>query len=210
MPNIVFVSGHYPNNTYFATKTKESIEKYAIMHNYGFYYDNNEITETYTSSLHFIRCRTLTNAAAEFPDAKWFVWVDSDVYVNLHQSHLSLESQINLTNEDVLYHTFHESPWGCYPINTGVKIVNAKAIKYEEEMWNLRNTSPWNKFPYEQKTLYEYIFPRLNKTQYTINDPYILNCIIQAYPQHVPNALFIHMCAMNESERNNYIRQQII
>lgn len=205
MHNIVFVSGHYPSNTYFANKTRESIKNYAMIHNYGFYYNNEEITETYVSSLHFIRCMTLSNAAKQFPDAKWFVWVDSDVYVNLSKKHLSLESQIDLSNENILYHTFHEAPWGCYPINTGVKIVNRKAIIYEEEMWSLRNTSPWNQFPFEQKTLYEYIFPKLTKDKYTINDPYILNCIIKAYPTMVNDALFIHMCAMNESERNNYI-----
>jgi hypothetical protein len=153
---------------------------------------------------------TLSNAAKKFPDAKWFVWVDSDVYVNINKKHLSLESQIDLSNENILYHTFHEAPWGCYPINTGVKIVNRKAIHYEEEMWSLRNTSPWNQFPYEQKTLYEYIFPKLNKDQYTINDPYILNCIIEAYPTKINEALFIHMCAMSEENRNIFISKVII
>jgi hypothetical protein len=206
MTNIVFVSGHYPSDTFFANKTKESIQNYTLKHNYGFYYNTNEIVETYTSSLHFIRCMTLSNASKQFPDAKWFVWVDSDVFVNSKNDHLSLESQIDLANEDVLYHTFHESPWGCYPINTGVKIVNRKAIKYEEEMWELRNTYPWNQFPFEQKTLYEYIFPKLQPYEYTINDPYILNCITKAYPDKVDNALFIHMCNMSVNERNEYIR----
>ena len=210
MCTIVFVSGHYPNNTYYANKTKESIIKYTSIHNYGFYYNNEEITETYVSSLHFIRCMTLSNAAKKFPHAKWFVWVDSDVFVNNNKKHLSLESQIDLSNENILYHTFHEAPWGCYPINTGVKIVNRKAIYYEEEMWSLRNTSPWNQFPYEQKTLYEYIFPKLNKDQYTINDPYILNCIINAYPTKINEALFIHMCGMSEQERNILITRVII
>ena len=210
MSTIVFVSGHYPTNIYFANKTKESIIEYTSIHNYGFYYNNEEITETYVSSLHFIRCMTLSNAAKKFPDAKWFVWVDSDVYVNINKKHLSLESQIDLSNENILYHTFHEAPWGCYPINTGVKIVNRKAIHYEEEMWSLRNTSPWNQFPYEQKTLYEYIFPKLNKDQYTINDPYILNCIIEAYPTKINEALFIHMCAMSEENRNIFISKVII
>lgn len=205
MPTIVFVSGHYPTNTFFSQKTKESIQKYTSIHNYGFFYNNEEITETYVSSLHFIRCMTLSNAAKEFPDAKWFVWVDSDVFVNPVNLHLSLESQIDLSDENILYHSFHEAPWGCYPINTGVKIINKNAIHFEEEMWNLRNTSPWNQFPYEQKTLYEYIFPKLKSNQYTINDPYILNCIIQAYPDKVKDALFVHMCAMTEQQRNQYV-----
>ena len=206
MEKIVFVSGHYPNNTFFANRTKESIKKYTEKHNYGFFYDNNEIKETYVSSLHFNRCQTLSDAAKKFPNAKWFVWVDSDVYVNPYKNNLSLESQIDLTNEDILYHIFHEAPWGIYPINTGVKIVNIKAIKYEEEMWELRNTRPWNEFPYEQKTLYEYILPKLDKTQYTINDPYILNCIIPAYPDKINNALFLHMCSWDENKRNEYIK----
>ena len=206
MFNIIFVSGHYPNDTYFANKTKEIIKKYTLIHNYGFYYDNNVIDETYLSSLHFIRCRTLCDASKCFPDAKWFVWVDSDVFVNFNKENISLESQIDLSDENILYHTFHEAPWGCYPINTGVKIVNKKAIKYEEEMWELRNTSPWNTFPYEQKTLYEYIFPRLNTSEYRIHDPYILNCIIKAYPDKIHNALFLHMCAMTRDERDDYIR----
>ena len=206
MTSIVFVSGHYPCDVFFANKTKESLQKYTSLHNYGFYYNDEEITETYESSLHFIRCMTLMNALNKYPDAKWFVWIDSDVYVNPKNQHITLESQIDLTNEDILYHTFHESPWGCYPINTGVKIINKKAIKYEEEMWNLRNISPWNQFPYEQKTLYEYIFPKLNKNEYTINDPYVLNCIIYAYPNHIENALFIHMCSMKKDKRNEYIK----
>ena len=132
------------------------------------------------------------------------MWVDSDVFVNPNNLHLSLESQIDLTNEDILYHTFHELPWK-YPINSGVKIVNKKAIKYEEEMWELRNTKPWNSFPYEQKTLYGYIFPKLKPSEYTINDPYILNCIVKLHPDKIANALFIHMCGTSEPERNKYI-----
>jgi len=153
---------------------------------------------------------TLVNASKKFPEAKWFVWVDSDVFVNTKNQHLSIESQIDLSNEDILYHSFHEAPWGCYPINTGVKIVNKNAIKYEEEMWNLRNTSPWNDFPFEQKTLYEYIFPKLNSNQYTINDPYVLNCIIAAYPDKTENALLLHMCSWDENQRNEYIKNIVL
>jgi len=202
MQSIVFVSGHWPRETYFANKTKELLEKYTSKHNYGFYYNDIEILETYTSSLHFIRCAALSKALQLYPDAEWFVWLDSDVIVNPNKQDIPIESQIDLSDKSILYHTFHESNWGCYPINTGVKILNKNAIKYEEEMWSLRNTSPWNEFPYEQKTLYEYIFPKLNKNEYKIHDPYILNCIIAAYPDKVNSALFIHMCAMNVNDRN--------
>lgn len=100
---------------------------------------------------------------------------------------------------------FHEAPWGCYPINTGVKFVNRKALHFEEEIWEVRNTSPWNEFPFEQKTLYEYILPKLTPEQYKIHDPYKLNCIIKAYPNKIKDALLLHMCAMTAEERNNYI-----
>jgi len=209
MNNIVLVSGHYPEDTYFALKTKEILENYAKIHNYGFFYNNTQIVETYTSSLHFIRCMTLSNAAKKYPNAKWFVWFDSDVIVNPKQKHLRIESVIDLSDENILYHTFHEAPWGCYPINTGVKILNIKSIKYEEEMWSLRNTNPWNQFPYEQKTLYEYIFPKLKSTEYKIHDPYVLNCIMNAYPRKVPSALFIHMCAMKTQERNSTVNKYL-
>jgi hypothetical protein len=148
---------------------------------------------------------TLSNAAKKFPHATWFVWFDSDVYVNPRNAHLSIESQINLTDENILFHTFHESPWGCYPINTGVKIVHRQAMKYEDEMWDLRYTDPWKQFPYDQKALYEYIFPKLDPSQYTINDPHMLNCILHAYPQHVHASLFVHMCGMSEKDRNSHI-----
>ena len=206
MVNIVFVSGHYPSDVYFAQKTKELLQKYTEKHNYGFFYHDEEVKETYRSSLHFLRCLTLSNAAKKFPAAKWFVWLDSDIAINPKNEHLSLESQLDLTDENILYHVCHEAPWGCYQINSGVKVVNRRAIKYEEEIWDLRNTSPWNTYPYEQKTLFEYIFPKLQKNEYIIHDPYILNCIVQAYPDKVENSLFIHMCAMHTTTRNRYIK----
>jgi len=205
-PNIVFVSGHYPTNTYFAMKTKELLQNYTIQHNYGFFYNENIVVEKKMSELHFIRCMTLVNALKAFPEANWFVWLDSDVIVNPKRKHVMLESEIDLSDENILYHTFHEKPWS-YPINTGVKIVNKKAIQYEQEMWDLRKTYPWNKYPYEQKTLYEYIFPKLNPDQYRIHDPYVLNCILKAYRKKVDSALFIHMCAMKLDQRNNTINR---
>ena len=205
MSNIVIVSGHYPNDTYYSMKTREIMQNYALLHKYDFYYDEDAPCETYMSSLHFMRCESIRKASIKYPDAKWFIWVDSDVYVNFRHENLPIENFIDLSNESILYHLFHDSPWGSFPINTGVKFVNRKALKYEEEMWELRNTSPWNTFPYEQKTLYEHILPKLNNDEYIIHDPYTLNCIIKAYPNKIKNALLIHMCAMTTEERNNYI-----
>ena len=75
------------------------------------------------------------------------------MYVN--KPDIKVETQIDLTNDNILYHLFHEAPWGCYPINTGVKFVNKDALAFEDCVWDLRNTHPWNTFPWEQKTIYE-------------------------------------------------------
>jgi hypothetical protein len=166
--NIVIVSGHYPSNTHYSIKTRELIKEYASTHNYGFYYDDDVPIETYESSLHFRRCDSIRKASLIYPDTEWFLWLDSDVYVNPINKHLNIESFIDLSDENILYHLFHESPWGGYPINTGVKFVNNKALKFENEVWELRNTNPWNQFPFEQKTIYDYILPKLNKNQYII------------------------------------------
>jgi hypothetical protein len=174
---------------------------YTVLHNYRYFYDEDtSASETEMNALHFKRCVSLQLAFNKFPDAKWFVWVDSDVFVKNY--HLRVEDFIDLTDENILYHTFHEAPWGIYPINTGVKFVNRSAMKYEEELWSLRNKFPW---PYEQKALYEHIFPKI-PGQYRIHDPYVLNCITKAYPDRINNALFLHMCACSEDERNQIMR----
>ena len=94
-------------------------------------------------------------------------------------------------------------------INKMSKFVNKKALQYEEMVWSLRNTYPWNTFPYEQKTIYEHILPQI-PNQYIIHDPYILNCIIRAYPDKVANALFVHMCGTSEEDRNKIMENIII
>ena len=197
--DIVFMSSHYPKDVYFAKETKISIQKYTNLHGYGFYYEEEEPTEKEMHQLHYYRSYVIQKCAKAYPYAKWFVWLDSDVYVNDYS--IKIEEQINL-NIDILYHLFHEYPWGCYPINTGVKIIHRNALNYEEEIWSLRNSAPWNEFPFEQKATYEYILPKIFG-QYMIHDPYVLNCIIKAYPDKMKNALFHHMCNMNETERNN-------
>jgi len=203
MSSIVFVSGHYPQTTFYATKTRQSFEKYTSIHGYGFYYDEDIPLEKEVHALHFMRCQSLRKASVKYPEARWFIWVDSDVYVN--KPDVRVETKIDLTNNNILYHLFHEAPWGCYPINTGVKFVNRDSLVIEDYVWSLRNTSPWNKFPYEQKTIYEFVLPRI-KGKYIIHDPYILNCIIKAYPTKVKDALFVHMCGSTEEERNHIIK----
>ncbi len=200
--DIVFMSSHYPK-LYFSEQTKKSIEKYTKIHGYGFYYEEEEPVEKEMHQLHYYRSYVIQKCAKAHPDAKWFIWLDSDVYVNNYD--MKIEEQVNL-NIDILYHLFHEHPWGCYPINTGVKIIHRNALKYEEEIWSLRNTVPWNQFPFEQKATYEYVLPKI-LGKYMIHDPYVLNCIIKAYPDKMKDALFHHMCNMNETERNDIMKQ---
>ena len=200
--DIVFMSSHYPK-VYFSEHTKLSIEKYTKIHGYGFYYEEEEPLEKEIHQLHYYRSYVIQKCAKVYPNAKWFIWLDSDVYVNNY--YMKIEEQVNL-NLDILYHLFHEYPWGCYPINTGVKIIHKNALKYEEEIWSLRNTAPWNEFPFEQKTTYEYILPKI-LGKYMIHDPYVLNCIIKAYPDKMNDALFHHMCNTSETERNEIMKQ---
>lgn len=205
-PRIVFVSAHHPIDTYFAQKTRGTMEAYTARHGYGFYYDTEVPTETEKHHLHYRRCLSIDKASYVFPGAKWFVWVDSDVFVN--RAHVPIESQIDLTNPHILYHLFHERPWS-FPINTGVKIVNRDALAIEREVYSLRNTAPWNEFPYEQKTMAEHILPKING-YYVIHDHYVLNYILyqpEVKDVHSPaNALFIHMCTRTTEERNRIMR----
>ena len=204
MVNITIISGHYPSNTIYASISKIMLEDYCQRHNYQFYYDDSEPEEKEMHSLHFRRSEIIHKAASIFPDTQWFLWLDSDVYVN--KPDVRIESCIDLTDDSILYHTFHENNWGSYPINTGVKFIHRDAIPYEALIWSLRNTDPWNQFPYEQKTLYECIFPQITG-KYIIHDPYVLNCIRSAYPQFVDNALFVHLCAETEANRNTTMQE---
>lgn len=208
---IVFVSSHYPVDTYFAIKTRATFEKYTRMHGYHFYYDECEpdTNDTDVKDLHYRRCVSIRKAGQAYPDATWFVWVDSDVYVNNYSA--KVENIIDLTDENILYHLFHErGGWGQFPINTGVKFVNRNALVCEEAVWNLRNTEPWTYYPFEQKTIYEYILPNIGEDKYIIHDPYLLNCIIKAYPDRVSDCVFAHMCASSEEERNHIMRSVYI
>jgi len=205
--NIVFVSSHYPSKTYFAIKTRATFEKYTKSRGYGFYYDLDEPAEEDKTmcALHYRRCVSIRKAASAYPDAKWFVWVDSDVYVNNYSARV--EDLIDLTDERILYHIFHEDGgWGQFPINTGVKFVNRTALEWEDKVWELRNTDPWTQYPFEQKTIYEYVLPLIGKDRYIIHDPYLLNCLTKAYPEKVEDAVFVHMCACSEEERNSIMR----
>jgi hypothetical protein len=208
---IVFVSAHYPTKTYFAIKTRASFQKYTRKHGYGFYYDEEDHPpeETHMRSLHYRRCVSIRKASVAYPAAKWFVWVDSDVYVNNYNA--KVEDIIDLTEPKILYHLFHErGGWAQFDINTGVKFVNREALEWEDRVWELRNTYPWTEYPFEQKTIYEYVLPLIGEERYRIHDPYLLNCLNKAYPEKVDKAVFVHMCACSEEERNFIMRSVYI
>jgi len=206
--NIVIVSGHYPADKYFARQTRRTVEKYCSTHSYGFYYDSDVCTDTRMHILHYRRCQSILKASKKFPDAQWFLWLDSDVYVN--RLDLTLESQIDLTDLNIQYHLFHEKIVGfCYPINTGVKFVNKSALHYEEEIWNNRDTEPWCQFPFEQKAIYEYVLPQI-PDQCIIHDPYVLNCLYKGLPDKIKDAIFVHMCSNTTSERTQIVRDFLL
>ena len=200
---IVFVSGHYPSDTHFARSTRRSFEQYTKRHGYGFYYDDSSPSPAFRAKheLHYRRCIIFQKAAATFPNADWYIWVDSDVFVN--KPDMRIEDCIDLTDKNILYHLFHEKPWS-FPINTGVKIVNRIAIPIESTIYTMRNTPPWNEFPYEQKITAEYVIPKI-QGQYKIHDPYLLNYILyQIRDTHndPTQAVFIHLCTRTTDQRN--------
>jgi len=55
------------------------------------------------------------------------------------------------------------------------------------------------------KKLYEYVLPKI-ENKYIIHDPYVLNCIIKAYPDKIKDSLFVHMCGSTTEERNNIVK----
>lgn len=201
---IVFVSGHYPTDVPYAQVTRRLFQNYTNRHGYGFYYDDEAppIDDREMHQLHYRRCLSILKAWKKFPSARWFVWVDSDVLVT--KPDVRVESCIDLSDTSIQYHLFHEKPWD-FPINTGVKFVNRDALFYESTIHAMRNTKPWNQFPYEQKAIAEYVIPKLDG-KYIIHDPYVLNHILyQVRPEHhdPKDALFVHLCARSTEQRNN-------
>lgn len=199
--DIIIVSGHYPTNIKFTKDTKKTIENYCNIHGYTFYYDEIPPIEKEHRHLHYNRCSILERASIEYPNAKWFLWLDTDVFVN--RTDIRIESVIDLSDTNILYHLFHEKPWS-YPVNTGVKFVSKEAIKIESDIWNLRNERRWSKFPFEQKVISEKIIPQY-KERIIIHDPYILNCIEQFH--QVQDAIFVHLCSRTEDFRNKFMEE---
>lgn len=190
---ICIVSGHYPSGVFFTTLTKKLLTEYCKKHNYDLYYDSETKVPLKVSELHFRRCLILIKAKKNFPKAEWFIWLDTDIYPKAINK--SIESCIDLSDTSILYHLFHEQPWD-YPVNTGVKIVNQKAIYLEQEIHSKRFDCS---FPFEQKIMAEYILPKYRQ-HIKIHDPDKLNCIYGLH--NMDEALFLHVCNKTELERN--------
>ena len=217
--DIVLVSGHWPLDVEFAVNTRKTIEYYCSLHNYDFYYDEVEPIDKEVHHLHYRRCEILKRAALRFPNASWYVWLDTDVFVN--RMEVRLESVIDLSDTNILYHLFYEKPnevnhrvWDFKydietenKVNTGVKFVSREAIKIESDIWELRDDEIWKKFPYEQKVMVEKIIPE-NLDRIVIHDPYILNCTEQFYP--IQNGVFVHLCGRTEEFRDRFMKEVLI
>jgi len=197
--DIILVSGHYPLDKKFAKHTKKSLEDYCDLNGYKLYYDETPPVKKEIHHLHYNRCVILKRAEIEYPDAKWFVWIDTDVWVNRFD--IRIELVIDLSDPNILYHLFHEKPWD-YKVNTGVKFVSKEGVKIEDGIWNMCDDVKWKMFPYEQKVMAEYIVPIYNN-YVRIHDPYVLNCIDKIYP--IEDAIFVHLCNRPEDFRNRFM-----
>lgn len=195
---ITLVSGHWPLDVYFARQTRSSIETYAKQHGYGLFYSEQPPQDSSVRGLHYERCNILQKAGEMFPDSTWFVWLDTDVFV--HRTDLRIESQLDLEDDRFLYHLFHEQPRE-YPINTGVKFVHRDALVHEKALYEIKNSPPWNEWPYEQKAMVEYLLPRI-PGRYSINDPRVLNRIVFDHPFDLNDSIFLHLCGTPTLTRN--------
>ncbi|TDQ18891.1 galactosyl transferase GMA12/MNN10 family protein [Algoriphagus boseongensis] len=190
---ICLVSGHYPSGVLFAELTRLSLEEYAKTHGYDLYYDAETPVPSKVSELHFRRCLLLLKASEKYPDAEWYIWLDTDIYVQFMDRRI--EEFIDLSDPNILYHLFHERPKG-FPVNTGVKLVHRSAIHWEQEIHDMRHDCP---FPFEQKIVAEHIIPKY-KEKIIVHDPYYLNCILGKHD--TSGALFVHVCGNSEANRN--------
>ncbi|TXE11418.1 hypothetical protein [Algoriphagus aquimarinus] len=190
---ICIVSGHYPKVVLFAELTRNILREYAKTHQYSLYYDSETPVPKGIPELHFRRCLLLKKASEAFPYAEWYIWLDTDIYIQAMERRI--EEFIDLSDPTILYHVFNEKPWG-FPVNTGVKLVNRKAIHWEDEIYALRENCA---FPYEQKLVIDYIVPKYG-SQVLIHDPYTMNCL---YGEHDHKAaLFVHVCSRSSVNRN--------
>ncbi len=197
-PRICLVSGHYPAGVFFASLTRDILAAYAKTHQYDLYYDAETPVPHLVTELHFRRCLLLQKAREAFPTADWFVWLDTDVYVQAMDRRI--EEFIDLSDPSVRYHLFHERPY-AFPVNTGVKFVHRDAIPWEAEIHARRQGCA---FPFEQRVVIEYIVPKYEK-QVRIHDPYQLNCLYGIHRHE--DALLVHVCNTTEAKRNLTILQ---
>jgi len=207
---LVLMNAHVGECT-FAGQCKKSVEAYAKLHGYNVYHEPatafpGDVEKSYHK--HFWRSLVVQHAAKAYPEAQWFVWLDSDIYINSARKDTRLEDLLEF-DPFMLYYTTHEKPWGIDLINTGFKVVNRNALCYEQEIWESRDTIPWNTFTFEQLTLWNKIFPRI-PGRFCIKENKELNCIIKAYkssPHILAKGVFMHMCNMTREERDEWAEQ---
>jgi hypothetical protein len=207
---IVIMNGHIGDHK-FAARCKESVQAYAKLHKYSFFGANQSDFPGDTKKsyqFHYWRSYIIQEAAAKFPLAKWFLWLDSDIYVNNKTKDTKLEDLVDL-NPEMLYYTTHERPMGIDLVNTGFKLVNRNALEFEKIIWECRENKPIHTC--EQYVLWKKIFP-LIYGKFCILPTEKLNCIIKHFrnnSQVLENGLFMHMCSIYQEDRDVLIEDAI-
>lgn len=191
--NLCLVSGHYPAGLPFAEASRLALSEYALTNKYDLFYDGHTSVPMEDYELHFRRSLIILMAAEAFPNAEWYMWIDTDIYPR----HLNwrIEDQIDLNTPGIIYHLFHEYPWH-FQVNTGVKLVHKSALHIEKEIYRRRQEF---KYPFEQRAMSEYVIQNYPK-QCLIHDPEKLNCIYDIHDRK--KGLFIHVCARKMPDRN--------
>lgn len=190
---ICIVSGHFPGGVLFAELTRNILREYATIHQYDLYYDSETPVPKVVSELHFRRCVLLKKASEAFPDAEWYIWLDTDIYIQAMDKRI--EEFVDLSDPKILAHYYNEKPYK-FPVNTGVKLIHRSVIHWEDEIYAQRENCP---FPYEQKVVIDYIVPKYGD-RLLIHDPDTMNCIYGTHDHE--KALFVHVCGRSEVNRN--------
>ena len=76
---ICFVSGHYPKGVFFTDLTKRLLVNYCNLNDYDLYYDDFTKVDHVISEFHFRRCLIIKKASEAFPNADWYIWLDTDI-----------------------------------------------------------------------------------------------------------------------------------
>lgn len=204
---ITVITYYYPiEKDYCSQVCQASIRKYCETRGYNFYLNNIPPVDNLKTTPYFMRLYLTSEAMKVFPDTEWFLWLDSDVYIENYE--MLIQDQIDL-DPNYKYHLFHERPWS-YMINSGVKFIHRDALINEEEQFEMRTNERYdgrNRI-HDQLATIDYITTKM-QGQFKIHDPYILNCIYFIHKEHVSTALFIHLAGAKPSgcNRNNHMKR---